>query len=61
MLRKSRIDAAGAVHHVIVWGIDRADIFYDDADYKSFLNRLDSDCLAGIQDQAEEPGLNLEI
>ncbi|MBU2621076.1 MAG: transposase [Proteobacteria bacterium] len=40
MPRKSRIDAAGAVHHVIARGIDRADIFFDDADYKSFLNRL---------------------
>jgi len=42
MPRKSRIDAAGAVHHVIAQGIDRADIFFDDADYKSFLNRLGS-------------------
>jgi REP element-mobilizing transposase RayT len=42
MPRKSRIDAAGAVHHVIARGINRADIFFDDANYKSFLNRLDS-------------------
>jgi REP element-mobilizing transposase RayT len=42
MPRKSRIDAAGAIHHVIVRGINRADIFSDDSDYKSFLNRLDS-------------------
>lgn len=40
MPRKSRIDAAGAVHHVIARGINRADIFSDDSDYKSFLDRL---------------------
>jgi REP element-mobilizing transposase RayT len=40
MPRKSRIDAAGAIHHVIARGINRADIFSDDEDYKSFLNRL---------------------
>ncbi len=40
MPRKSRIDAAGAVHHVIARGINRADIFFDDEDYESFLNRL---------------------
>jgi len=40
MPRKSRIDAAGAIHHVIARGISKADIFSDDADYKSLLNRL---------------------
>ena len=40
MSRKSRIDAAGAIHHVIARGINRADIFSDDTDYKSFINRL---------------------
>ncbi len=40
MPRKSRIDATGAIHHVIARGIDRADIFSDDADYMSFINRL---------------------
>ena len=30
MPRKYRIDAAGALHHVIVRGIDRAVIFHDD-------------------------------
>ena len=42
MPRKSRIDAAGAIHHVIARGINRADIFSDDEDYKSFLNRLEA-------------------
>ncbi|MFO7665605.1 MAG: transposase [Desulfobacterales bacterium] len=40
MPRKFRIDAADAVHHVIARGINRAPIFSDDEDYKSFLNRL---------------------
>lgn len=40
MPRKSRIDAAGAVHHVIARGISKANIFSDDEDYKSFINRL---------------------
>jgi len=30
MPRKSRIDAAGALRHVIVRGIERRKIFYDD-------------------------------
>ena len=42
MPRKSRIDAAGAIHHVIARGINRAAIFSDDEDYKSFLNRLEA-------------------
>ncbi|MBA3036322.1 MAG: transposase [Desulfobacterium sp.] len=40
MPRKSRIDAEGAINHVIARGINKEDIFSDDADYKSFLNRL---------------------
>ena len=40
MPRKSRIDAAGALHHVIVRGIERGKIFKDDEDRDSFLERL---------------------
>jgi len=40
MSRKSRIDAPGAVQHVIGRGIDRQAIFSDEADYKDFLERL---------------------
>lgn len=40
MPRKSRIDAPGAVHHVMVRGIDRSTIFRDDADRNHFLERL---------------------
>ena len=40
MLRKARIDAPGALHHIIVRGIERRKIFYDDNDRDNFLDRL---------------------
>jgi len=40
MPRKARIDAAGALHHIIVRGIEHRKIFWDDADRDSFVNRL---------------------
>jgi REP element-mobilizing transposase RayT len=40
MPRQSRIDAHGALHHVIVRGIARRKIFYDDTDRDRFLERL---------------------
>ena len=40
MPRKSRIDAPGALHHVIGRGINRQDIFTDEKDYQAFLKRL---------------------
>ncbi len=40
MPRKSRIDAAGALHHVIARGIARRGIFLGDADRDDFLERL---------------------
>ena len=42
MPRKTRIDAAGALHHVIVRGIGQSAIFKDDRDRKDFLTRLES-------------------
>ena len=48
MPRKSRIDAPGALHHIIARGIDRRDIFKDDKDRDSFLERL-GDILAETQ------------
>ena len=41
MPRKARIDAPGAIHHIIVRGIDRTAIFRDDKDYENFLLRFD--------------------
>jgi REP element-mobilizing transposase RayT len=40
MPRKARIDAPGAVHHIIVRGIERGIIFRDDKDRNDFLTRL---------------------
>ena len=40
MSRKSRIDAPGALHHVIIRGIERGKIFRSDYDRKNFLDRL---------------------
>ncbi len=40
MPRKSRIDAPGALHHIMVRGIDRKDIFTDQKDYSDFIKRL---------------------
>jgi REP-associated tyrosine transposase len=40
MPRQSRIDAPGALHHIIARGIERKKIFKDDVDRNDFLNRL---------------------
>ena len=40
MPRKARIDAPGALHHIIVRGIERRKIFRDDADRYDFIERL---------------------
>jgi REP element-mobilizing transposase RayT len=53
MPRKARIDAPGALHHVIVRGIERRKIFRSDYDRQNLVNRLSelipetgTDCLA---------------
>lgn len=40
MPRQARIDAPGALHHIIARGIERCDIFRDETDYNEFLRRL---------------------
>ena len=40
MLRRARIVAGGYPMHVILRGIDRAAIFFDDSDYRFFLDYL---------------------
>ncbi|MRR31335.1 transposase, partial [bacterium] len=40
MPRKARIDAPGALHHVICRGIEKRKIFADDADRNEFVRRL---------------------
>ncbi len=42
MPRQPRIDIPGLMHHVIVRGIERSDIFLDDEDRHNFLDRLQS-------------------
>ena len=41
MPRKSRIDAAGALHHIMVRGIEKTKIFRNNADMQHFLGRLE--------------------
>ncbi len=43
-VRKSRINAPGAMHHIIARGIERCKIFRDDADCNNFLDRLEGVC-----------------
>jgi REP element-mobilizing transposase RayT len=40
MPRKARIDAPGALHHIIIRGIERKPIFKDSRDYQNFIERL---------------------
>ena len=40
MPRNSRIDAPGALHHIIARGIERKKIFQDDQDRQAFVDRL---------------------
>jgi REP-associated tyrosine transposase len=42
MPRQSRIDAPGALHHIIARGIERKTIFKDDVDRDNFLDRLET-------------------
>ena len=39
MPRKARIDAPGAMHHIIIRGIERKAIFKDTTDRKNFFER----------------------
>jgi hypothetical protein len=40
MPRKARIDAPGALHHIMLRGIERRAIVRDDLDRERFLERL---------------------
>lgn len=40
MPRQARIDAPGALHHIVIRGIERKAIFEDDQDREDFLERL---------------------
>jgi putative transposase len=47
MPRQARLDAPGALHHIMVRGINKADIFKDDRDKALFLERLGKNVLEG--------------
>ena len=40
MPRQARVDAPGALHHIIIRGIKRQRIFTDDQDRDNFVDRL---------------------
>jgi len=40
MPRQARLDTTGALHHIMVRGINKAAIFKDDQDRSRFLERL---------------------
>jgi REP element-mobilizing transposase RayT len=40
MPRQARLDVPGALHHIMIRGIDKTDIFRDDQDRNLFLDRL---------------------
>ncbi|MFZ3055878.1 MAG: hypothetical protein WA124_05500 [Smithella sp.] len=41
MLGSARLDAPAALHHIMIRGIERRQIFRDDADREDFLSRLE--------------------
>ena len=45
MPRQARLDTPGALHHIMVRGINRSDIFDDDEDRSRFLTRLGQNIL----------------
>lgn len=48
MHRLARLDAPGVLHHIIIRGIERRNIFKDDKDRDDFIDRL-SDLLPATQ------------
>lgn len=40
MPRSARLDAPGALHHIVIRGIERRNIFRDDKDRENFIDRL---------------------
>ncbi len=40
MPRHARLDATGSLHHIMLRGINKGDLFIDDLDRKTFLDRL---------------------
>lgn len=47
MPRQARLDMPGALHHIMVQGINKANIFDDDEDKARFLERLEQNVIEG--------------
>jgi REP element-mobilizing transposase RayT len=47
MPRQARLDMPGALHHIMIRGINKSDIFIDDEDREKFLERLGKNILKG--------------
>ena len=47
MPRKARLDVSGALHHIMVRGINKSDIFKDDQDKTLFVERLGQNVIDG--------------
>ena len=60
MPRQSRIDAPGALHHIIVRGIERRKIFIDDQDRHDFINRLENIPHRCIKNMVKAQGVDLD-
>jgi hypothetical protein len=48
MPRQPRLDAPGALYHVMGWGLEKAKIFQSDIDRRDFLDRLAKLCYDGV-------------
>ncbi len=47
MPRQARLDVPGALHHIMVRGVNKSDIFEDDQDKTLFLERLGQNVIDG--------------
>ncbi len=47
MPRQARLDVSGALHHIMVRGINKSEIFKDDQDKTLFLERLGQNVIDG--------------
>ena len=63
MPRKARIDAPGALHHIIVRGFERRSIFSDDKDQDNFVARLGEIVIdtAGFSAFGDQSGASMGI
>ena len=49
MSRQARLDTTGALHHIMVRGINKTDIFRDGQDRQKFIERLELNTLVQIK------------